>query len=96
MSIKRGCQASFTFKKLYHIPDILEICILHRQHLNQWGLIIHRDLKVGNQIAMEDNLLDAMKRKAAMLLHFKLSVPQIIFHHMNDLKDHVSANMQII
>jgi hypothetical protein len=44
---KKGCRVEFTIKTLYLFNHVLKLCFIQRNHINQEGLHVHEDLKMG-------------------------------------------------
>ncbi len=45
---KRMYRSEFTFKTLYLLKHVSELCFIQRNHVNQNGLHVHEDLKMGD------------------------------------------------
>jgi hypothetical protein len=88
-SIKRGCKASFTIKSLYHLPDVTEICVIHRRHKNESGLVVHGDLKVGDRSDVDAHLSPEMRDKIQGWIRQKYTVAQIMDKHLEDLQERI-------
>ncbi len=46
----------FTIKTLYLLKHVLELCFIQQNHVNQDGMHVHEDLKMGDKFAFVAHL----------------------------------------
>ncbi len=59
--IKKGCRTESTIKTSYLLKHISELCFIQQNHVNQIGLHVHRDLKMGDRSTFVAHLLKQIK-----------------------------------
>ncbi len=77
-SIKKGCRVEFIIKKLYLLKHALELCFIQRNHVNQYGLHLHGDLKMGDKSTFATHLSQGIKDFVMEQLRLGLTLSQII------------------
>jgi hypothetical protein len=53
---KRMSKIEFTIKTLYLLKHVLELCFIQQNHVNQDGMHVHEDLKMGDKFAFVAHL----------------------------------------
>jgi hypothetical protein len=79
--IKRGCKVKFTIKTLYLFKHVLELCFIQRNHVNQNGLHLHGDLKMGDKSTFATHLFEQIKDFVMEQLRLGFTVFQIMAKH---------------
>jgi hypothetical protein len=85
--IKRGCKAEFTIKTLYLLKHVLQLCFIQGNHVNQDGLHVHGDLKMGDKSAFAAHLSKEIKDFMMEQLKLGLKVSQIREIHRQHVKN---------
>ena len=94
-SIKRGCQAQFTVKRLLYLPHISEICIIQEKHVNQDGLIVHGGMKIGDRSAFSAHLSPQIRSFVEDCLRRRDTPNQIMRKHIDLLKQYKAEGKDI-
>jgi hypothetical protein len=85
--IKRGCRIEFTIKTLYLLKHVLELCFIQENHVNQNGLHVQGDLKMGDRFAFATHLLEQIDDFMMEQIKFGLTMFQIMAKHRRHVKN---------
>ncbi|KAG0618725.1 hypothetical protein M758_4G088100 [Ceratodon purpureus] len=94
-SIKRGCQAQFTVKRLLYLPHVSEICIIQEKHVNRDGLVVHGGMKNGDRSAFSAHLSPEIRSFVEDCLRRKDTPIQIMKKHIDLLKQYQAQGKDI-
>ena len=83
--MKKGCIAQFTTKQLYLLPDVTEVCIIHRHHVNKDGFVVHGICKDGDRSAFSAHISKDIREFVQKCVRDRLSVPQIMSKHLQNI-----------
>jgi hypothetical protein len=84
---KKGCRIEFTVKTLYLFKHVSKLCFIQQNHINQEGLHVHEDLKMGGIYIFVVHLSQQIKDFVMEKLKLGFTMSQIMAKHKEHVKN---------